>query len=410
MSEPRRRHPVLGRPQWSRTGQSRGDPADVSTGRLARGVTARPAHPQHHVSCERPGRHDGRRRLRRTIGRRVIPWVDRRRTGSSPVEERTRAAASASTRGCVRIGAVGAGRSADDPARVGRCARTPTASCARGRARRPTDRRHDAAGRLDRAGDDACRSPRRRPRPTAAAAGPPPPTASTERRRGRSGRRRRRAEPACAGTYTVIANDYWNRFPKSSGASVRGVARRQQRHARHAAVRRRRALHPGGRHGAGPPPPADHRAAGDRPPPPTTSATAADARTRDDRRTGPTRRHRRRRPRHHRRPSTATPAPAPADPAIAASVEALIREIWPDDLEERALDDRLAREQLRPDVHNGAATACSQIYFDMGTSCLADDGHHVRRSSCSTPARTSPPRTRCTSAAGWGPWAQTDPG
>ena len=26
--------------------------------------------------------------------------------------------------------------------------------------------------------------------------------------------------PACAGTYTVVFNDYWNRFPESSGASV----------------------------------------------------------------------------------------------------------------------------------------------------------------------------------------------
>src|SRR5215218_7541342 len=28
------------------------------------------------------------------------------------------------------------------------------------------------------------------------------------------------AKPACAGKYTVIANDFWNRFPKTSGASV----------------------------------------------------------------------------------------------------------------------------------------------------------------------------------------------
>src|SRR5206468_753986 len=27
-------------------------------------------------------------------------------------------------------------------------------------------------------------------------------------------------KPACAGKYTVILNDYWNRFPKTSGASV----------------------------------------------------------------------------------------------------------------------------------------------------------------------------------------------
>ena len=26
--------------------------------------------------------------------------------------------------------------------------------------------------------------------------------------------------PACAGTYTVVFNDFWNRFPASSGASV----------------------------------------------------------------------------------------------------------------------------------------------------------------------------------------------
>ena len=91
----------------------------------------------------------------------------------------------------------------------------------------------------DRAGD------RRRLRPSAAAtrgtaAATAPPTAS----RAPAAQAVAVAEPVCAGRYTVIFNDYWNRFPKTSGASVRGVAGSQPRHARQSAVRRRRAVHP----------------------------------------------------------------------------------------------------------------------------------------------------------------------
>ncbi len=48
------------------------------------------------------------------------------------------------------------------------------------------------------------------------AAATAPPTAS----RAPAGQAVAVAEPVCAGRYTVIFNDYWNRFPKTSGASV----------------------------------------------------------------------------------------------------------------------------------------------------------------------------------------------
>ena len=191
------------------------------------------------------------------------------------------------------------------------------------------------------------------------------------------------------------------------------MAGRQQRHRRHAALRRRRALHPRRRHRSRRTAAHDHRPAA------TTAAPVDDSRpdghgparpaadpgsghhpaTGDDRRAG-----RDDRPAAHPRCRRRRP-PAPD----AASVEAIIREIWPDDLEERALAIAKRESKLNPSVHNWCCYGVFAIYFDMGKNFLPQMG-------ITSAEQLFDARTNITAAyklytlAGWDPWAQTDPG
>ena len=223
------------------------------------------------------------------------------------------------------------------------------------------------------------------------------------------------AEPECAGTYTVIANDYWNRFPKTSGATVEEWLEANNATRRHAAVRRRRAVHPARRPGAGPAA-ASHHPRRRRPPPPRRP------------RRPPRRRHRRRRPLRSGRPPhggvgrdptsgptatptpTPTPAPSPPIPVDRAGAETIIREVWPDELEERALTIARRESSLRPEVYNG--TCCYglfQIHFQANRAFLATLG-------ITSADQLRDARTNATAAyamyqqSGWTPWRTTDPG
>ena len=220
--------------------------------------------------------------------------------------------------------------------------------------------------------------------PTTTPTRSPPPRTLGERRRttiDESPRRRRGErppaadEPECAGTYTVVAGDYWLRFVESSGATSRSGWRQRRRRRR---PRCTRATSCASRPVPQAPEPIaarpttaapDDRRAGatDRRPAAPTGAGDHDA--------GPAR------PAHPPAADAAAPAPPPGarprrtvhrgvcgalptrtGPTTAgpAEVEAMIREIWPDDIEERALVHRRQRGQpARRTSTTGAATACS---------------------------------------------------
>ena len=87
----------------------------------------------------------------------------------------------------------------------------------------------------------------------------------------------------------------------------------------------------------------------------------------------------------------------------------MIREIWPDDLEERALTIAKRESGLRPWVSNWCCYGVFAIYFEMGKSWLADLG-------VTSAEQLYDARTNITAAyhlytlSGWRPWSQTDPG
>jgi LysM repeat protein len=245
-------------------------------------------------------------------------------------------------------------------------------------------------------------------------------------------------EPQCAGTYTVIPNDFWNRFPKTSGASVEEWLAANDATADTPLYVGDELCIPAGATAPDPPPatttppttaapvttaaPAPAPAAAPAPAPVVTQPAAAPA------------------------PAAApvtTAAPAPPPPVVTqapapipagapstealcgamptsngnpagtpgpAEVEALIREIWPDDIEVRALCIAKNEAKLRADLNNYCCYGVFAIYFRW----VADD---LRATfGIDEPSDLYDARTNIALAyqlyvrGGWDPWSQTDPG
>ena len=84
-------------------------------------------------------------------------------------------------------------------------------------------------------------------------------------------------------------------------------------------------------------------------------------------------------------PTTAAPKPAPTAPAAApappaattysaAEVETIIREVWPDDLEEQALAIAKRESKLIPTSHNYCCYGIFAIYYEAGKKFLNSIG------------------------------------
>lgn len=96
------------------------------------------------------------------------------------------------------------------------------------------------------------------------------------------------------------------------------------------------------------------------------------------------------------------PTPPPSHPE---STEAIIRDVWPDNLEDEAV--RIAKRESGPNLKVNAANYCCygnfQIYFAVHRAWLADYG-------VNQPSDLFDPRTNATVAlalyntSGWGPW------
>jgi LysM repeat protein len=226
-----------------------------------------------------------------------------------------------------------------------------------------------------------------------------------------------RAKPACAGIYTVVPNDYWNRFPKSSGASVAKWLAANNATADTPLYVGDELCIPAGATAPAPPPvtapstsiapattqdPAPAQAPTPSPsssPAPAAPTTAAPALAQP--------------PASAAKPAVASPAvtstdatPTAADPP---TVEALIREIWPDDLEERALAIAQRESHLNPSAHNWCCYGVFAIYFEMGRNFLPQLG--VTRAEQLLDARTNILAAyKLYTLAGWSPWNGTDPG
>ncbi len=104
-------------------------------------------------------------------------------------------------------------------------------------------------------------------------------------------------------------------------------------------------------------------------------------------------------------PSSATPAPPPpASTATPAEVEAIIRAVWPDELEDRALEIAWRESKYNPIAKNSCCSGVFQIYWSVHRSWLGGLG-------ITSADQLYDPATNARAAlalyersGGWGPW------
>jgi Transglycosylase SLT domain len=208
-------------------------------------------------------------------------------------------------------------------------------------------------------------------------------------------------ESACAGEYTVVAGDYWVRFTESSGADLDAWLNANGATAETPLYAGDVLCIPDG--ASAPEPPPSTTDAPDTTSAPTTTeapeTTPAPTEAPTTTEAPP--------PTAAPPATTVLPPPAPVD---SGSAEAIIGEIWPDELEERALVIARRESSLQPDAYNGwCCYGLFQIYFDANRSFLAALG-------VTSPQQLLDARTNATVAyamylrSGWGPWSTTDPG
>ena len=222
---------------------------------------------------------------------------------------------------------------------------------------------------------------------------------------------RAESEPACAGEYTVVAGDYWVRFAESTDSDLGAWLRANDATVDTPLYAGDVLCIPPGASAPAPPPTA---APTTTEAPPTTDVpdtTEAPETTVPPTDAPPTTEA----PPDTPAPTTTSapdpttpPATTPDPPVSPSDAEAIIREVWPDDLEDRAIVIAQRESSLQPDAYNGSCCyGLFQIYFDANRSFLAGLG-------VTTPEQLLNARTNATVAyamyqrSGWSPWASTN--
>jgi hypothetical protein len=106
-------------------------------------------------------------------------------------------------------------------------------------------------------------------------------------------------------------------------------------------------------------------------------------------------------------PTTAAPTTTVAAPPASsrAEVQALIREIWPDELEERALEIARRESNFYADADNGwCCVGVFQIYWTAHRSWLDDYGITTREGLKDARKNITAAYALYQNAGGWGPW------
>lgn len=192
------------------------------------------------------------------------------------------------------------------------------------------------------------------------------------------------AAPACGAEYDVVAGDYWIRLADGAGVRLADLLAVNGATIDTMLVPGRSICLPAGAKVPSPPPstPATQ-------PAPTTAAPTTAAPTT----AAPT----------TAAPTTAAPTTT-VRPASRAEVEAIIREVWPDDLEERALEIAWRESNHIPTAKNWCCYGLFQIHWNAHSGWLDDLG--ITSASQLLDARTNANAAYVLyqRAGGFGPW------
>ena len=190
---------------------------------------------------------------------------------------------------------------------------------------------------------------------------------------------------ACGRNYELAAGDYWIRIADAAGVSLADLLGVNGASVDTVLVPGRSICLPAGASTPAPP----TTAATARPAPAATApANNSSTRTRTTTAPAPT--------------TTAAPPRPSAVPESEAT--AIIREIWPDELEEKALQIAWRESNHRSNASNFCCYGLFQIYFSVHRSWLANLGINSAQDLYDPRANTIAAYTLYQRAGGWGPW------
>ncbi len=86
------------------------------------------------------------------------------------------------------------------------------------------------------------------------------------------------------------------------------------------------------------------------------------------------------------------------------TVEEIIRAVWPDELEEKALDIAWRESNHRPDVRNYCCIGLFQIYWEVHQGWLSDMGVTTLDHLYDAETNARAAYALYQRAGGWGPW------
>jgi hypothetical protein len=191
----------------------------------------------------------------------------------------------------------------------------------------------------------------------------------------------------CALEYEVAAGDFWIRIADGSGAPLADVLAVNDATVSTPLYPGRSICLPAGAT-IPPPPPAATTA------PPTTPVNSTSARnssTSSNTSTAST------------TPTTTTPPPPPST-VSPAEVEAIIRSVWPDELEERALEVARRESNYEPTAKNSCCYGLFQVYWSAHRSWLSGLGISSAEQLYDPATNARVALALYERAGGWGPW------
>jgi LysM repeat protein len=199
------------------------------------------------------------------------------------------------------------------------------------------------------------------------------------------------ADQACTTTYTVANGDAWSTIASRAGISMKVLLAANNATIKTVLLAGKSICLPAG--ATTPAPPTTKAPSTTQPKPATTQPKPATTQPATPPVTTP--------------PATTQPPP-PANTYTKAQVAQIIRDVWPDDLEDEAIRIATRESNLIPTVRNYCCYGLFQIYYSAHRTWLASMG-------ITSAAQLYDPLTNATAAyalyrnSGWAPWATAPP-
>jgi len=194
----------------------------------------------------------------------------------------------------------------------------------------------------------------------------------------------------CASDYEVVDGDFWIRIADGSGASLAELLALNDATVSTPLYPGRSICLPAGST-TPPPPPAPTTAA--QTPVRTSSGSSTTAASTSESRTSTT-----------PTPTVAAPPPPPASTASPAEVEAIIRSVWPDELEDHALEIAWRESKYAATARNNCCYGVFQIYWSVHRGWLAELGITSADKLYDPTLNARAALRLYERAGGWGPW------